>query len=66
MIYIHPQERKNLLNCIEEHKRAPSDVLKECIIKRLTESIQNYYKRLDYSLCRLDSKNELKVLRKLR
>lgn len=66
MIYIRPQERNELVNTISKHKRLPTDVLKECITKRLEESVRNYYKRLDYSLYRLEDKNELKVLRKFK
>lgn len=54
-----------ILDDMHKHHKSKSDVMQECITKRLNDSIRVYYDELTKSCEYLEKKNELKVMKKV-
>ena len=59
------EQLKRILNDIESHKGDKSRLMEECVQKRLSLSIEQYYKELSQSLSFLQAKDEIRVMKKI-
>ena len=55
----------SILDDLHKHHKSKSEVMQECINKRLNDSIKSYYDELAKSCEFLQKKNELKVMKKM-
>lgn len=59
------QQLFSVLDDLHKHHKNKSEVMQECINKRLNDSIKSYYDELTKSCEFLQKKNELKVMKKM-